>query len=132
MFRAKDIMSKKVMTVMEGANIKHVMRLLVEHKVTGLPVVSEDMRLLGIVTEKDILKTLLYGEDVKGKTAANLMTTEIVSFDENEDLMTVFRSLVESNYRRVPILSNGKLVGIISRRDIINFLSEKTAATGGE
>jgi CBS domain-containing protein len=125
MFRAKNVMSKRVMTVKENAKIVDVMRLLVEHKITGLPVVSEDMDLLGIVTEKDILTMLLYGKDIKDKLAADLMTTEIVYFAEDEDLMTVFKSLVESNFRRVPILSDGKLVGIVSRRDIINFLSKK-------
>lgn len=114
------------MTVQEDSNIRHVMKLLSENQVTGLPVVSEDMALLGIVTEKDILEVLLYGKDVKSKTAGDLMTTDIVSFEEDEDLMTIFRTLVEDNFRRVPILSDGKLTGIISRRDIINFLSEKS------
>lgn len=126
MIYAKSIMSKKITTVTKDTNIRHVMRLLSEKQVTGLPVVSQDMRLLGIVTEKDILEELLYGKDVKTKTAGDLMTADIVSFDENEDLMTIFRTLVEDNFRRVPILSNGKLTGIISRRDIINFLSEKS------
>lgn len=126
MIRAKHIMSRKILTVTEGTNIRHVMKLLSENRVTGLPVVSEDMALLGIVTEKDILKVLLYGKDIISKTARDLMATDIVSFEEDEDLMTIFRTLVEDNFRRVPILSNGKLTGIISRRDIINFLSEKS------
>ena len=128
MISAKDVMSKRVATVSAEANIKEVIRLLVENKVTGLPVVSENGGLLGIVTEKDILRMLLYDRDVKEKTAADLMTTEIISFDENEDLMKIFKSLVESDFRRVPILSEGKLAGIISRTDIIKFLSKKTAA----
>ena len=126
MIRAKSIMSRKIMTVTEDANIRHVMKLLSENKVTGLPVVSEDMALLGIVTEKDILEVLLYGKDVKSKTAGDLMTADIVSFEEDEDLMIIFRTLVEDNFRRVPILSDGKLTGIISRRDLINFLSERS------
>ena len=129
MIRAKDIMSRKIMTVTEDANIRHVMKLLSENRVTGLPVVSEDMSLLGIVTEKDILEVLLYGKDIISKTAGDLMATDIVSFEEDEDLMTVFRTLVEGNFRRVPILLDGKLTGIISRRDIINFLSEKSDET---
>ena len=126
MISAKDVMSKSVTTVREEANIREVIHLLVEKSVTGMPVVSEDGRLLGIVTEKDILRMLLYDRDVKEKTAADLMTTEIVWFDEDEDLMNIFKSLVEADFRRVPILSNGKLVGIISRADIIKFLSKRT------
>ena len=126
MIRAKNVMSRKITTVTEGVHIKHVMRLLAEKKITGVPVVSEDMHLLGIITEKDILKALLYGKDVKSKTAGELMTSHLITFEEDEDLMTIFRTLVEGNFRRVPILSDGKLTGIISRRDIINYLSKRS------
>ena len=125
MVKAKDIMSTTVTTVHEYANVMEVIKLLVEHNVTGLPVVDDSGRLLGMVTEKDILMLLLYDPNVKGKTVTDLMTTEIVHFDEDENLMSIFESLVKSNFRRVPILSEGLLVGIVSRRDIIKFLSAK-------
>ena len=124
MLLAKDVMSTEPMTVRENAKIKDLIRLLVEHRITGLPVVSEDMRLLGIVTEKDVLK-MLYNRNAKVKTAADLMTGDIEYFDENDSLLEVFKCLVENSFRRVPVLSAGKLVGIISRADIIKFLSEK-------
>jgi len=125
MVKAKDIMSTTVTTVHEYANVMEVIKLLVEHNVTGLPVVDDEGRLLGMVTEKDILMLLLYDPNVKGKTVTDLMTTEITHFDEDENLMSIFESLVRSNFRRVPILSEGRLVGIVSRRDIIKFLSAK-------
>ena len=125
MVKAKDIMSTTVTTVHEYANVMEVIKLLVEHNVTGLPVVDDSGRLLGMVTEKDILMLLLYDPNVKGKTVTDLMTTEIIHFDEDENLMTIFESLVQRNFRRVPILSEGRLVGIVSRRDIIKFLSAK-------
>jgi CBS domain-containing protein len=125
MVKAKDIMSRTVTTVHEYANVMEVIKLLVEHNVTGLPVVDDSGRLLGMVTEKDILMLLLYDPNVKGKTVTDLMTIEIVHFDEDENLMSIFESLVQSNFRRVPILSEGRLVGIVSRRDIIKFLSAK-------
>lgn len=128
MLCARDIMTKKVLTVKEDAKVTNVLKLLVENRITGVPVVSDDMRLLGMVTEKDILKSLWYNSNVKGSSAADLMSGEIISFDENDNLMKVFESLVESNFRRVPILSEGKLAGIISRRDIIEFLSKKAGA----
>ncbi len=126
MVKAKHVMSKTVTTVDEYAKIIDVIRLLVERNVTGLPVVDDGGRLLGMVTEKDILMMLLYDPAVKGKTVADLMTTELVYFDEDEDIMKVFEILVKRNFRRVPILSEGRLVGIISRRDIIKFLSERS------
>jgi CBS domain-containing protein len=129
MIYAKDVMSKSVATVREDANVIDIIRHLAENQITGLPVVSEDQRLLGIVTEKDILEILLHDKDIKEKKAKDLMTTTITCFDEDEDLMKIFKCLVESNFRRVPILSDGKLVGIISRSDIINFLSRKAGET---
>ena len=127
MFHAKDIMTKEVSTVRQDAKITDVIRLLAQKRITGVPVVSDDMRLLGVVTEKDILRTLRYDQNIKGKSAADLMTSEIISFDENDSLMEVFASLVENDFRRVPILSEGILVGIVSRRDIIEFFSAKAA-----
>lgn len=123
---AKDIMSTEIITITEDATMKHVIQLLVTRGITGLPVVSDDMELLGIVTEKDVLKAL-YNRDVQVNSVADLMTGDIVSFDENDDLIKVFKGLVENNFRRVPILSQGKLVGIISRTDIIKFLSKSAA-----
>jgi CBS domain-containing protein len=123
---AKDIMATEVITVTEDATMKHVIQLLVTRGITGLPVVSDDMELLGVVTEKDVLKAL-YNRDVQVNSVADLMTGDIVSFDENDDLIKVFKGLVENNFRRVPILSQGKLVGIISRTDIIKFLSKSAA-----
>ena len=125
MVRAKDVMSKRVMTLKPDSRVVDVIRLLAENEVTGAPVVSDDMHLLGMVTEKDILMMLLYDKNIKTKTVADLMTKEVISFTEEDDLMEIFKVLVENNFRRVPILSNGKLTGIISRRDIIHFLSEK-------
>ena len=128
MVRAKDVMSKRVMTLKPDSRVVDVIRLLAEHKVTGAPVVSDDMHLLGMVTEKDILMMLLYDKNIKTKTVDDLMTKEVMSFNEEDDLMEIFKILVENNFRRVPILSNGTLTGIVSRRDIIHFLSERAKA----
>ena len=123
MVAAKEVMSGSVLTVNMDMKLNDVIKLLVQHNVTGLPVVDDDMNLLGIVTEKDVLK-LLYNRE-KGKTVQDLMSRDVVAFDENEDLIKIFKCLVENSFRRVPITSSGKLVGIISRRDIIKFLHKK-------
>jgi CBS domain-containing protein len=117
-------MSRNVMTVNENAGLRSVIRLLVENRITGLPVVDDDMRLLGMVTEKDVLKTLYQG-DVKSKTVAGLMTPDVFCLDEDDSLMMVFECLVENNFRRIPIMSEGRLTGIVSRADVIRFLFEK-------
>ncbi len=126
MYKAKDVMCRDVVTIKQDASIKDIIKLLVEHKVTGLPIVDEEMCILGVVTEKDVLK-MLHASHGRSTSVSHLMTTDIVSFDENDDLMNVYECLVENNFRRVPILSQGKLVGIVSRRDIIRFLFERAA-----
>ena len=124
MISAKEIMTTGLMTIEKDTDLHEIIRILVENGLTALPVVDEDMTLLGLVSEKDVLDTLI-NQKSGGKKAVHLMTKDIISFDEDDNLMEVFQKLVDSNFRRVPILSNGKLVGIISRRDIIRFLSKK-------
>ena len=121
-------MSRDVATVRRDAKVKDVIKMLVEHKITGLPVVDSDMYLIGMVTEKDVLR-MLYESHGHRSAVEDLMTTDIVCFDEDDDLMSVFESLVQNNFRRLPILSEGRLTGIISRRDIIRFLFEKAAGS---
>jgi CBS domain-containing protein len=123
MVTAKEIMSKSVLTVDKDMTLNEVIKMLVRERVTGLPVVDDEMCLLGVVTEKDILK-MLYNKE-KSKTVQELMTRDVVTFDQDDDLINIFKCLVNNSFRRVPVMSKGRLVGIISRRDIIKFLSRK-------
>ena len=79
------------------------------------------MQVIGIVSEKDMLK-LLYGEEIGDRPVSDIMTKDIKTFDEDDDLFDIYEYLMENNFRRVPILSQGKLTGLISRRDIIKFI----------
>jgi CBS domain-containing protein len=123
MVTAKEIMSKSVLTVDKDTTPNELIKTLVREKVTGLPVIDDEMHLLGVVTEKDILKMLYHKE--KSKTVQELMTRDVVTFDQDDDLINIFKCLVNNSFRRVPVMSKGRLVGIISRRDIIKFLSRK-------
>ena len=88
---------------------------------TGLPVVNDDMSIIGIVTEKDVL-ALLYNIEDRMRKVEDFMTEEVVCFDEDDSLISITECLIESNIRRVPITSQGKLVGVISRKDIISYI----------
>ena len=65
---------------------------------------------------------LLYETRIQDASVAEVMTREVVSFDENDDVIDVCECLIDNHFRRVPILSEGRLAGIISRRDIIKFI----------
>lgn len=121
MFKAKSAMTETTITVNEDTPVYEAMRLLVQNGITGLPVVSDDMQLLGMVSEKDMLR-LLYEERLEKATVSDFMTREVVSFDENADLIDVCECLINNSFRRVPITSGGKIAGIISRADIIKYI----------
>ena len=119
-------MQTNLVTIGTDASVYRALELLVEYNITGLPVVDDDMHLLGIVSEKDMMNLMIDddGDDYEPKTVEDVMTTDITSFDINDDLIAVCECLTKSNFRRVPILSKGKLIGIISRKDLIKYISE--------
>jgi len=133
--KAKDIMTKNVIGVKEETPIYEAVSLIAKNNVTGVPVVGDDMTLVGILSEKDVIRLFyLSRKDGDNKTVSDFMTQPVVSFDENEDLMDVCDCLMNNHFRRVPVVSKGRLVGVISRRDIIYeyilHLERESASTG--
>lgn len=123
MDEVKKLMTRKIITVKKDTPIYDAIDILVENNITGLPVVDDGGHLAGILSEKDVLALLSdLGDD--SATVEKFMSTEITSFDENDDLIAICECLVNNPFRRVPILSDGKLAGIISRKDIIKFILE--------
>lgn len=122
MLKAKDIMTKKVISVKKEMPIYKVVELLIKHGITGIPVVEDDMTLAGILTEKDVLKLFYDKGNAENETVRHFMTQPAVSFDEDENLLDVCDFLMKNLFRRVPITSEGKLAGIISIPDIIRYI----------
>lgn len=125
------IMTRDVVAVRITTDIYEAIRMMADGNITGLPVVDEDEKLVGIVTAKDIMKHLLNTQGTEGKVE-DCMTTDVISFNENENLLDVINTLVENKFRKVPIESEGKLVGIISRRDIISYIFSLELKDRGE
>ena len=124
MIKARDTMKTNVLAVEKTTDIYEAIRIMVAHNVTGLPVIDSARMLVGIVTEKDVLRLLYDIEDRPG-TVEEYMTRGVVSFDQEEDLLVIAESLKNNDFRRVPILDKGKLVGIVSRKDIIRYMREQ-------
>ena len=119
MLTVKDIMTKDVVTLSRDTPVEEALALLLAHKIAGIPVVDEDMTLLGIVTEKDFLG-LFYGpQAAKGKTVEQFMTQPAVHFEEDEAIGDICKCLLEVTFRRVPVTRKGKVVGIVSRPDVL-------------
>ena len=122
MLKAKDIMTEGVVSVKKDTPIYEALELLAKYNITGIPVVREDMILVGVLSEKDVLRLFYAHEDEEEGTVNDFMTQPAVHFDEKESLLDICDCLTNNYFRRVPVTSEGKLVGIISRKDIIDYI----------
>lgn len=125
MLKAKDIMQSSLVTAKRDTSVIEAINILGQNKITGLPVVDDDMTLVGLVSEKDVLSIAYHvlagivGSTKDAKKIGDIMTKDVVSFRLNDNLADICQCFMNKPFRRVPVLDNGKLVGIISRKDII-------------
>jgi len=132
MLKARDMMSKDVISVKRTTSLLEALKIMVEHNMTGLPVIKEDTSsdLVGVVSEKDFLN-LLYGtHNMESETVASIMTANPKCIDENASVRDVCDCMRSNVFRRVPVVSKGKLLGIVSRRDIVSFMKNRLERVG--
>jgi CBS domain-containing protein len=119
MFKAKDVGTKMVITARPDMPIYDAIRLISNRNITGLPVVDADLNLVGMLSEKDVLKLLYETADRSGQTVADYMESEVVTLDAEATLIDLCDCLIDSSFRRVPLIEDGKLYAIASRSDVI-------------
>ena len=124
LLETKDIMTTKVVHITQDTPVVDAIRLMVKNNITGVPVVEDDMTLLGILSEQDVLRLLHTYEDEKSRTVYDFMTRPAVHFELDEPLLDVCFCLRDNSIRRVPVTSNNKVVGVISRSDILKCILE--------
>jgi CBS domain-containing protein len=122
MIKAKNIMTKEIITVGKDTPIYEAVELMAKNDITGIPVVDEEINLVGILTEKDVLRLFYAHGHEKDKPVEYFMSKPAVSFEEGANLRDICDCLMSKNFRRVPVTSKGKVVGIVSRADIIEYL----------
>lgn len=115
----KSIMRPNPPTVEDVATINRAIELMKQHRVGGLPVVDIANRVLAIVTEKDLLS--VFGRKARGVRVEALMTKEVVTGNGETTIIEAEREMVEKSFRRLPLVSEGRLVGIITAMDIVRF-----------
>jgi CBS domain-containing protein len=120
MLKAKEIMTTDVVSVKRETPIYEAMELLIKNEITGMPVVDDDMTLVGVISEKDCLRLFYADEKEKNKTVQYFMTQPAVHYNENDSLKTICDFMMINYFRRIPVTTkNGKLVGILSRPDVV-------------
>jgi len=115
---AKHIMSKNVETVTPETSLADAVNILLMREISGMPVVDGEGYLMGVVSERDVFRLAFSGKIHESKVA-DVMTTKIVTFPPDADIRDIAKVLGENIFRTVPILENGKIVGIVSRADIL-------------
>ncbi len=126
MLTAKDIMTETVISVSPNDSLAEAMELIVENDISGLPVIDHDGRLVGIISELDRIKMM--GNDIveiAGALVVDAMTHGVITVDETANLNQIADLLVRASIRRLPVTSNGHVVGIVGRRDLVHALDEE-------
>jgi len=117
---AKDMMTKRVVTVSPQSKVSELAKVLADRKISGVPVVDEYGAVVGIATEADILKRKRGQNTVKA-----IMTARVTTVCEETPLEEIAALLSAKKIKRVPVLRAGKLVGIVSRADVVRAIAGK-------
>ena len=148
--QAKDIMTTAIATVPPQATVRDIAKLLLARRISAVPVVDSDGKVLGIVSEGDLMRrpetgterhpswwlTLLDNSEERalqyvkshGGTAGDVMTRDVKTVDEHATLEEIAEQLERHRIKRVPVLRDGRLVGIVSRADLLRGLIARQSA----
>ena len=121
MMDIRAVMSAAPVTARREWPVGRVLELLIEHEISGLPVVDDENRIVGIVSEKDLLA--LFGAEAPPNVGA-VMTRNPTAFAVDAPLVELVDCLMAHDFRRVLVHERGKLVGVVSRSDLMPALLE--------
>jgi CBS domain-containing protein len=130
--KAQEVMQQPVIAATPRASLRDVATQLVVNEISGMPVADVDGRVVGVITEADIVRALNEGKRLENLTAGSVMTGPPITVDAETNLADVMKSLEEHRIVRVPVTSQNKLVGIIARRDVIRAALEPEFIAFGE
>ncbi len=116
---ASDVMSSPVIAGAPSTSAKDLAGLLLTEGFSGVPIANDKGEVVGIVTEADLIRALRWKRPLETTTASDIMSTDVKSVDINTPITVVMEVLETEHFIRVPVTQNGKLVGIIARRDVI-------------
>lgn len=146
--KAKDIMKTAVVSIRDDGTVEQAVNLMLENHISALPVLDSDNRLVGLISEGDLIRRLRDGgaerrswwlemfsgegdarDYVKARShgVADVMTRDLVTVDEDTPVSEIARTLETRRIKRVPVLRDGNMVGIVSRADLVRALAQSTA-----
>lgn len=114
--RARDLMTHETITIGPDATVRDAARKLSDYNISGMPVVNRAGQMVGIITQADLI-----GKE--GITVADLMTQRVISVSEDTVVDEVAKILTSNRFKRVPVVRGERLVGIVSRADIVRMIA---------
>ena len=118
--KVRDAMTKQVLTITPGRTLRDAAKFMTEHNIGAVVVMDPEQPGPGIVTERDLVRSLGRGEDPGSETVADHLTSRAAFADCEWDLQEAADAMAEGGFRHLIVLDNGELAGIISMRDIIH------------
>jgi CBS domain-containing protein len=119
--KLEEIMTKPAISARKEAPVKDIVNEIFYGFFSGMPITDSDGKVIGVVTEIDLLKQIRDGRDLEKFTAGDIMTKDPVTVDINAPLNDVLSIMIEKNIIRIPVTEEGHLVGVIARRDILRY-----------
>ena len=116
MIKVKDLMTRDVISFREETPVDEVAEALAERHITGAPIVDGEGHVVGIVSEVDVFAK-------RGRVAADIMSPHVIAVTEDTGIEEAARILAGEKIRRLPVLSGGRMVGLISRSDVLEFFT---------
>ena len=121
--KARDLMQTRIVAVTRQYGARDVSILIQSGIFSGVPVIDPGNHLVGVVTEFDILNALLAKKDLLTLKAEDIMTRDPVTVEETTTAEDIVKRMLEYQIIRIPVVREGRLVGIISRTDLLNHLT---------
>jgi CBS domain-containing protein len=119
-----DVMRPRLVAVAPDATVQRAVALMLDEEV-GAVVVCEDARLVGIFTERDVLRLAGRGADLASLRVDEVMTTRVVTVSPEDDILAVARVMGDRRIRHVPVLQGEHVVGLVGIRDVVDVLAER-------
>lgn len=122
----RDYMARHLVTLKPDDEVIHAIHILIDNKIAGAPVIDEDGNLLGLLTEKDCMQVVInatYHSEYAG-LVAEYMSTEVEVMAAEETIVNAAKRFLTKRYHRYPVMDNNRLVGQISRGDVIRALGD--------
>lgn len=116
----KEIMNKEIIAVAENDSFEKTISTIVSTGTGGVPIVEESNKVVGIVTERDIVRYI--SSAITSSKVRNYMSKNVVTVNADSKIIDATKAMVEKGFRRTPIVENGNLVGIVTATDIVRYL----------